>query len=268
MKKFKFLDVGGYRTRYAESPKGSGNVVLLIHGLGGSAESWANNIGPLGRQFHVFAPDLIGFGMSEKPPVRYTMRFFTKFLHRFMQRTAIRRASLVGSSMGGQIAAEFALEHPGSVERLVLVSPAGIPPKEFRGTKELWSYARIFDARNLKQVRDALRSLATDDSPIDEEYVKSVYQYKMMEGAKHAFFSSLRGSGTAPRLVNRLSNIDARTLVVWGKEDRMIPARYSAPFITKMPDCRLLIVERCGHRPHFEKPSLFNRTVIDFLKEE
>lgn len=263
---FKFADVTRYRVRYAEAGKGAGKV-LLVHGLGGSALSWTYNIGKLGRHFHVFAPDLIGFGESEKPSIRYDMDTFTRFLQRFMERLGIKRASLVGSSMGGQIAAEFSIRYPSRVERLVLISPAGIPPREFKGTSELRRYMKIFDAWNLEEVRTILRVLDADQSSVTDEYVKSVNQYRMMEGARHAFFSSLEGSTVAPRLAKRLGSIRAKTLVIWGREDRMIPVRYCEPFITRMENCRLLILEGCGHRPHAEKPELFNRIVIDFLKE-
>lgn len=262
---FKFTEVMGYRTRYAESGKGAKNV-LLVHGLGGSATSWVYNIGKLGRHFRVFAPDLIGFGESEKPRIRYSPAVFVRFLREFMGVVGIKHASVVGSSMGGQIAAEFAIKHPNIAEKLVLISPAGIPPPEFKGTKELNQYVRIFDARNLGEVRKILGLIDANQSSVTDDYVKSVYQYRRMEGARHAFLSSLRESASAPRLENRLRSIHARTLVLWGREDRMIPVKYCEPFI-RMENCRLVILEQCGHRPHAEKPELFNRLVIDFLKE-
>ncbi|MGH9921894.1 MAG: alpha/beta fold hydrolase, partial [Nitrososphaerales archaeon] len=64
-----------------------------------------------------------------------------------------------------------------------------------------------------------------------------------------------------------LNSIKAKTLVIWGKEDRLVPVKYCEPFITKMENCKLLLIERCGHRPHAEKPELFNKVVIDFLQE-
>jgi len=263
---FKFINVSKYNVRYAESGD-SANHLLLIHGLGGSAESWTNNIDAFGRHYHTFAPDLIGFGHSDKPKIQYAMKTFTNFLNDFLDTIGIKKISIVGSSMGGQIAAEFAIAYPDKVEKLVLISPAGIPPKEFKGTKELKQYVKIFDAKNLDQVRKALLPVDADQYAVTEEYVKAVYQYTMMEGAKHAFISSLKGSAISPRLANRLRTIKAKTLVIWGKDDRLIPVKYCEPFITKMDNCRLLIIEKCGHRPHAEKPDLFNRAVIDFLKD-
>ncbi len=263
---FKFTDVMNLTVRYAESGVGADHL-LLIHGLGGSSESWTNNIDVFGRHFHVLAPDLIGFGHSDKPMIRYTMKKFTSFLTLFLDTIGIKRTNVVGSSMGGQIASEFAIAHPNKVEKLVLISPAGIPPKSFKGTKELKLYAKMFNAKNLEDIRKAVMAVDSDRSAITEEYVKNVYQYTMMEGAKHAFMSSLKESASAPRLANRLNSIKAKTLVIWGKDDRLIPVKYCEPFITKMDNCKLLLIEKCGHRPHAEKPDLFNKVVIDFLHE-
>jgi pimeloyl-ACP methyl ester carboxylesterase len=262
---FKFTEVMGYRVRYAESGRATKNV-LLVHGLGGSALSWVYNTGELSKHFHVLAPDLIGFGESEKPTIRYSPAMFTKFLREFMDGAGIRRASLVGSSMGGQVAAEFAINHPNLVEKLVLISPAGIPPKSFKGTKELKMYVRIFDTKSLGEVRKILGLIDADQSSVTDEYVKSIYHYRMMEGARHAFLSSLSESAGAPRLANRLRSIRASTLAIWGRDDRMIPVRYCEPFIG-MTNCRLVILENCGHRPHAEKPETFNKLVVDFLRE-
>jgi pimeloyl-ACP methyl ester carboxylesterase len=83
-----------------------------------------------------------------------------------------------------------------------------------------------------------------------------------MPGAKEAFISALTGSAKAPRL--NLNRIKVPTLLLWGKEDYMIPVAFVEPFV-KMKNCRVVLLEHCGHRPHFERPELFNRIVSDFL---
>jgi pimeloyl-ACP methyl ester carboxylesterase len=263
----KFTNVMNYKVRYAESGDGEKHV-LLIHGLGGSAESWINNIDFFARHLHVFAPDLLGFGKSDKPEIRYTMKTFTNFIDKFLDSIGIKKTHVIGSSMGGQIAAEYAISHPARVEKLVLIAPAGIPPKEFRGTDELRRYVKVLDAKNLNDIRKALTPVDANSHAITSAYVNSVYEYISMPRARHAFLSSLQESTKASRLANRLKAIRAKTLVVWGKDDNLIPIKYCEPFISKMENCRLLLIERCGHRPHAEKPNVFNEAVIDFLLED
>ncbi len=255
-----------YRVRYARTGRGT-NEVLLIHGLGGSALSWTYNLRELSKHFQVFAPDLIGFGKSDRPKIRYDMKMFLKFVKRFMDRVGIKKANIVGSSMGGQIAAEFALSYPSRVQKLVLVSPAGIPPREFKGTGELKRYAKILDAKSFDETRKALTPVDSSGISITDDYVSSVYDYVRSPGVKHAFLSSLQGSAKAPRLASRLKSIKVKTLVVWGKNDNLIPVKYCEPFISRADNFRLLLIERCGHRPHAERPDIFNSAVIDFLKE-
>src|ERR1051325_7114023 len=122
--------VFGQKIHYVEA--GSGPTVILLHGLGGSSQVWQFNIGPLAEKFHVFVPDQIGFGKSDKPLVNYRIRTYVDFLDQFCKQLKIERASLVGNSMGGWIAAIYAATFPDRVDKLVLVDAAGYaPPKDF-----------------------------------------------------------------------------------------------------------------------------------------
>lgn len=258
----RYLRVNDLRIRYVD--KGRGKAVLLIHGLGGSIESWTNNIDEISRRMRVLALDLPGFGWSDKPKMSYTIKFYTRFIAEFVRLLGITRLSLVGSSLGGQIAAQVALSHPRLVRRLVLISPVGALPTSFKGTPALKGYVGVTKARSVLQVKQALH--AVDSKPVDARYARLVYERLMMPGAKEAFLSALSGSANAPRLTSRLQRIRAPTLVVWGKQDIMIPVKFVEPFV-RMKNCRVIMLEGCGHRPQVERPGLFNRLVLDFLKE-
>jgi pimeloyl-ACP methyl ester carboxylesterase len=128
----------------------------------------------------------------------------------------------------------------------------------------LLKYTNILKARTIQEVKRALSSV--DDSLVDENYAQVVYQKLSVPGAKEAFLSALRGSAHSPRLNRRLHKIKAKTLLIWGKEDRIIPVKFIEPFI-KMKNCRLILLENSGHRPHVDKPAIFNNAVADFINE-
>src|SRR3970282_2030478 len=120
-----FIQVDGNTIRYLESGD-SKNILVLVHGLGASAERWNNVIPNFAKYYHVIVPDLIGFGYSDKPVVDYTPDFFSTFLGKFFDALGIKRPNVIGSSLCGQIAAEYASAHPNNIEQLILVSPSGV----------------------------------------------------------------------------------------------------------------------------------------------
>jgi pimeloyl-ACP methyl ester carboxylesterase len=258
----RYLQIGDIRTRYLD--RGTGQAAILVHGLGGSIESWANNIEGLSREIRAIALDLPGFGQSDKPKMNYIVKFYRDFLASFIEQLQLR-ATLVGSSLGGQIAAELAIARPDLVQRLVLISPAGALPASFRGSPALKRYVKVTKARSVEQVKQAL--FAVDGRPVDDAYARMVFERLSMPGAGDAFLSALVGSARASRLNSRLHKIRATTLLLWGKEDAMIPIKFVDPFV-KMKNCRIIMLEGCGHRPHVEKPTLFNRLVTDFIKHD
>ncbi len=256
------LVIDGIRTRILE--RGRGKPVILVHGLGGSIESWTYNIGPLSKHRRVVALDLPGFGQSDKPAMSYSVEFYRNFLGKLMQHLNIARASILGSSLGGQIGAEVAIGRPDLVDRLVLVSPAGALPRSFKASPALKRYLRVTTARSVQEVKQALH--AVDNKPVKSSYAKMVFETISAPNAREAFLSALKQSGAAPRLDRRLVRIRSPTLLLWGKQDIMIPAKFVDPFV-QMKNCRVVMLEHCGHRPHVERPEVFNEIVSGFLKE-
>jgi len=124
----KFLQIDGNKIRYLESGD-SKKTLVLIHGLGASAERWDQVIPLFADEFRVVVPDLIGFGYSDKPLVDYTTEFFSEFLENFLIASDIKRPNLIGSSLGGQIVADYATTHHQEIEKLILVSPSGTMEK-------------------------------------------------------------------------------------------------------------------------------------------
>jgi len=119
-----FIQVDGNKIRYLETGH-SKNTLVLVHGLGASAERWSKTIPYFAKDYHLIVPDLIGFGYSDKPLVDYTTDFFSDFLKKFLDSTNIEKPNILGTSLGGQISAEYASENS-NIEKLILVSPSGI----------------------------------------------------------------------------------------------------------------------------------------------
>jgi pimeloyl-ACP methyl ester carboxylesterase len=263
MSDLKFTKIDNLLVRYLDKNK-SGIPLLLLHGLGGSIESWSNNINFLSTKFRIIALDLPGFGLSDKPKISYSIKFYMSFLEKFIKRIKLNHLFIIGSSLGGHIAVEFALKNRKMVDKLILISPAGSLPKSFKGTIELKRYVSIVNARSSRDIGRILTSI--DTSMVNPSYADITFKRLSLPGAKEAFISALKGSARAQRYNNQLEKIDTSMLLIWGKKDRMIPLKFIRPFM-EHGNSRIIIFENCGHRPHVENPRLFNKVVKNFLIE-
>jgi 2-hydroxy-6-oxonona-2,4-dienedioate hydrolase len=260
---FHILNNDNLKIRYAVGGS-KGEIVLLIHGLGGSTESWVTNIDTLSKEFKVIALDLPGFGLSDKRIIDYTIPFYTNYNTKFLRiLSRTRQVSIVGASLGGQIAAEIALRHPELVSKLVLISPAGALPKSFKGTPSIYKYVSIL---RVLETEKALSAVDRHNKVIDDKHAEITYHRLSLPGAKHAFASALRGSSKAARLDKRLDRIKAKMLLIWDKDDQIIPVKFTEPF-TNLRNCRIILIENSGHQLYFTRYVLFNKYVSDFIKE-
>jgi pimeloyl-ACP methyl ester carboxylesterase len=253
--------VYGAKIHYVEA--GSGPVVVLLHGLGGDATNWAFNVAALAQKYRVIVPDQIGFGKSDKPLINYRISTYVDFLDAFLKEMKIERASLVGNSMGGWVAAGFALAHPEKVDRIVLADAAG------------FALAPEFDTSQLIKLNPSTREGM-------KELVSHVFYNKIIFMSDAFIDSSMAarinaGDGHTIRSItesiirredvldNRLSAIKHPVLIIWGREDRLLPPSDGERFKKELPNSQLIIFERCGHAPQVEKASDFNAAVLKFL---
>ena len=258
----KFTNVSGYTVRYLDYGAADAKTLILLHGIGASAERWSRVIPGLSKYFHLIIPDIIGFGYSDKPAVEYTMDFFVDFLKVFLDDLRISKASIIGSSFGGHVATEFAIRFNRMIEKLVLVSPAGMM-KTSTPTLDRYIMAALYPV--YEHVYEAFREMAYDSEyAVNEEIVMDFVNRMRLTNAKYAFMSTVLGIRYASKLNGRLSNIVAPTLLVWGEQDKMIPLQYARQY-EEIPESQLVVIKNCGHIPHIEKPTRFSDILVRFL---
>lgn len=257
----KLTYVNGYATRYFDHGPPDGRTLVLLHGIGASAERWSRVIPTLSKYFRVITPDIVGFGYSDKPTVEYTMDFFLDFLNAFLDTLDISKASLIGSSFGGHLATEFAIRFNRKIDRLVLASSAGMMRTS---TPTLDGYIMAALYPTFENAHKAFKEMAHDPDAVTKEIVMDFVNRMRLPNAKYAFMSTLLGMRYAPKLQGRLGKIISPTLLVWGDSDKMIPVQYAKEY-NEIPDSELVVIKNCGHTPYVEKPMTFNKLVLKFL---
>jgi pimeloyl-ACP methyl ester carboxylesterase len=272
----KYVRVGNINTRYWMEGE-SGSDVLLIHGLGGSVENWVHNIRSLAEKHRVYAVDLLGFGRSDKKPLIRDLLVLVRFIRDFMDTLGVEKATLVGNSLGGGLVLTFAVEYPQRVVKLVLVDNAGMGRGVITAFKlcSLPLIGELSVRPSLKGTAGLWRKIVYDASLVTPELVDSTYRLAAQPGAKKSLLAALR-TGINPlgqkdkltrQLLVRLNAIKAPALVVWGKQDRIIPPTHAKLALEKIPGARLEFFDCCGHMPQLEYPDKFNKLVLDFLAE-
>ncbi len=258
----KSVAVFGANIRYLEAGDPAKPTVILVHGLGAQAESWNFTIPALAASYHVIAPDQIGFGKSDKPFLKYRVGTLVDFLDKFMAELKIEKASLVGNSMGGWVSALMAVKYPNRVEKIVLADSAGILPAvvDEKQIYQLNNSTRDEIRANLKLLF-ASPALQNNEALVDQFFAMRV---TVNDGYTiNAVIESIKRREDF--LNDRLGEIKKPTLIVWGKEDKLLPLADATTFNKGIAGSELVIFDACGHVPQFEKAADFNKTVIAFL---
>jgi pimeloyl-ACP methyl ester carboxylesterase len=267
----------GRPVAYAEA--GKGPVLLLIHGMGGNFENWAEVVEPLARTHTVIAPDLPGHGASEAGSGDYSVGALAAGLRDLLVALGHERATLVGHSLGGGIAMQFAYQFPEMVERLVLVSSGGLGPEVSPVLRAAaLPGADIFIAATAAAGRRVGSTLGRGLSAVglrpnaDVAEVLRGYGTLTDPARRAAFLATVRAViGTGGQRIHagdRLYLAEAvPVLIVWGARDRIIPAHHGEDAHRQIPGSRLEIFEDVGHLPQVEAPLRFVTVLEEFLAE-
>jgi pimeloyl-ACP methyl ester carboxylesterase len=240
---------------------GSGEVVVLQHGLLGGGRYWLPQVAYLQRFFDVVAPDLPGFAGSGSAPVPDTIEGFADALLAFLDAEAIRKFSLVGHSMGGMIAQHIAIHHPDRLDRLVLFGTAasGDLPGRFETLEQ--SLTRLERDGIERFARDLAATwfVAGRQSPY-YEFCVECGKGATAQAAAAAMQAVLKWKAGP-----RVADIGAKTLAICGDSDRGTVPAMSFALWQAIRGARLAIVPACSHNAHLDNPEIFNRIVGDFL---
>lgn len=246
-------------------------AVLLIHGSGPGVTAYANwrlTMPALGEHFAVVAPDVLGFGFTERPDgVRYDLPTWTAHAVGVLDALGIDRAHVVGNSFGGALALSLAINHPQRVQRLVLMGAAGGPMRLSEGLDRVWGYEPSIEA-----MQSLLELFAYDPGLVGTDLARLRYEASIRPGVQEAFAAMFppprqQALDAITHPVDRLALITHPTLIVHGREDRVIPLESSLALLSLIDDARLHVFGRCGHWTQIEHADAFNRLLIEFFHE-
>lgn len=250
--------------------------MVLVHGLGGFAESWRHNIPALARVATVFAVDLPGYGLSSKPPARYRLADFARALHGFVQALGLGRVALIGHSLGGAVALTYALTHPARVERLGLIG-ALVPGATYRlslpyrlaATHVLGEVLALCACAPLYRAAIA-RCFHAPAAAEVEFLVRESYAARTSPEAKAAYLATLRDLRRdivdhTPDYRRALGSLEAPVLLIHGKQDHVIVPAHCAEACDALPRSRVRWIDACGHFPQIEHAAAVNGWLTEFL---
>jgi len=243
---------------------GQGTHLILLHGLGGSSLGWILNIKPLQERFHVLAPDQIGSGRSDKPLLSYRISLMAEYLFEFFSSLKISRVILIGSSMGGWLAAHFTANYPDMVKKLVLVDSAGyaLDKPLSAGEREL------LNAVTLSSIRAFTQQLFFCPDFIEDAGLKMRLRMKLNSHEPYVIDRFLDSIDRKQDVVDQqISQIKVPTLIIWGKEDQVVPVAHAFRFHQEIRGSKLVVFDQCGHVPQVEKAARFNQEVLNFLAD-
>jgi len=263
----RFIDAAGHRTHILE--QGIGHPLVLLHGSGpgvSARSNWADVIPEFARNFRVIAPDIAGFGYTQSPDRQaYNIKVWVAHYVGILDALGIEKASVVGNSFGGALALATALSNAHRVDKLILL---GTPAGDFEmteGLKSSWRYEPSKEA-----MRRVLSLFPYDKSVITDDMVHVRFEASARPGAQEAFRKLVaKPNDDGPTPVkgipeSSLAKVEHSTLVLHGREDRVIPLELGLRLLNAIPNAQLHVFGRCGHWVQVERKKEFIQLVTQF----
>ena len=269
--------IDGRAVNYVEL--GSGPPLVFVHGLSGAWQNWLENILEFATDHRVIAVDLPGFGESEMPKDKISISGYGTFMDRFCEEVGVDAATFVGNSMGGFISMECAIKFPHRVERMVLVSAAGLTAQKQRNEPLLkamymgesvaqWVTARIVGrSQELASRPRSRKAMLWYVTPHAERWPAELVMEQARGAGKPGFLPALDAITDYP-IRERLGDIRCPTLIVWGKKDLLVPVKDAHRFHELIPESELIVYEDVGHVAMLEVPERFNADLRAFVARQ
>lgn len=266
-----WCDAGGVRTRFVETGDPDAPGVLLLHGTGGHWETFAPNLGPLSEHFHCVAVDMVGNGFSEKPDHDYEIEVYVRQLLAVMDHFGMERASLVGMSLGAWVAARLALDAPERVDKVILMSPAGLVATESNMARIRAERTQAVNDPNWDSIKAMFDHLIADERNRLPDLVALRQAVYRLPASRATIDHLLILQDPQARERNLLteqqwSSIEAPTLVVASGKDYSEYESTARRVAALLPHSELLEMGEVKHWPHFEDPDVFNPAALKFLQ--
>jgi pimeloyl-ACP methyl ester carboxylesterase len=266
----RFINIDGLSVHYRD--EGKGFPVVLLHEAASSLQTWDGWTKRLARHYRVIRLDLPGYGLTGPNANKdYSMRWYVDFLDAFLRKLNIRSCCLAGNSLGGHVAIEFAFEYKDLVRKLILIDSGGYPLEE-RGIlaaemarnplfRPIVRYVtpRFFVAMNVREAYGT--SIKVPDDTIDR-----YYELLLRKGNRDTFITTCNRKPEDSSA--HIRTIRIPTLILWGKDDRIIPVRYAEHFHRDIPSSRLIVYGDVGHVPQEEIPEKTASDVLSFLDQQ
>jgi len=257
MKEEKIL-INGLRVNYKVA--GEGPALLVLHGWGGSSDSWVALQKIISEEgFKVIVPDFPGFGKSVTPPDVWSVGDYMDFILKFLEILQLDNFFLLGHSFGGRVAIKFATRYPEKLKSLILCDSAGIRGKPSAKARIIFLMAvignAVFSPKIMARFKDSARN-------VFYAFIRK-RDYAKANGVMKETIKKVLGED----LLDDLSKIKTSTLIIWGENDKMVPVKYARVFREKIENAKLEIMPKVGHSPHIERPEKLAEIILKFLKQ-
>lgn len=269
-----FIEIDGSKLNYVELGEADKPVLLYVHGIMGTWRNWVFNLLPFADRFRVIAVDLPGFGLSEMPKGEFSIEHYADVIKELTEKLGLGKITLIGNSMGGQVATIVAKKTPEILQKVILVDPAGFSTSTAR-LRKISPYVKYFNW--IFALGVVLRKVIAGNRWLATAFTKIVL-WKPMNISSELILVLLAGIGKpgfvpAVHTITRTpvkdfpGSVDVETVIIWGRNDALIPKRDAFKFARMIPHAKLELMDDVGHIPMFETPDRFNAVIEKYVPE-